>query len=467
MTSARMMHSTTITKHHLDALILHLDKYMPLVTCNLVDYFTKSLYQTILDDEIRKELINVDYENVLDMIFNEDRAKTKTKLTEYVNTCKSYSLYNISNVCMNIMEIHDKLKEFGCKDIFGLRLNVFVKPKKSHEIEILSAIASSVHNVCKTSHLVDVGDGKGYLSSMLALHHKIKVLGIDSSITNTKNAVKRVQKLQKVWHGITKDASSRSVLTKSEERLSPNATLYKQITQHINDDVDLRSLISDIFLETCSDLGIVGLHTCGNLGTASLELFVKNSYIKSICNISCCYHLLTESEDNTDSYVGFPMSDYLRRKNFKLGKNARMLSSQSIDRIICDKRVPRNSIFYRAILQVIIQKYCKDVTVDNVGKLKNFDKFLDYYRAAMKRINLRLDLTDEEIEEFSKSFECKREELNVFTLIRYMLAPAIESIILLDRLLYLQEQCITNAYLVKLFDPVISPRCYGIIAIKN
>lgn len=75
-----------------------------------------------------------------------------------------------------------------------------------HCIQV-EATACVVANLCSYKQLmgkntdgklfvVDAGDGKGYLSSRLALEHNLKVLGIDASATNTNGAQKRVSKLQ-------------------------------------------------------------------------------------------------------------------------------------------------------------------------------------------------------------------------------------------------------------------------------
>lgn len=45
-------------------------------------------------------------------------------------------------------------------------------------------------------HIIDAGDGKGYLSSRLALQYGHRVLGIDANTTNTENALSRNRKLQ-------------------------------------------------------------------------------------------------------------------------------------------------------------------------------------------------------------------------------------------------------------------------------
>ena len=52
-----------------------------------------------------------------------------------------------------------------------------------------------------------------------------------------------------------------------------------------------------------------------------------------------------------------------------------------------------------------------------------------------------------------------------FYVLRQLLAPLWEALILLDRLLYLRELRY-DAHLVPLFDPSLSPRSYALIAIK-
>lgn len=41
-------------------------------------------------------------------------------------------------------------------------------------------------------------------------------------------------------------------------------------------------------------LMLTGLHTCGDLASSILELFVSNFDVKCLCSVGCCYHLLTE-----------------------------------------------------------------------------------------------------------------------------------------------------------------------------
>lgn len=48
----------------------------------------------------------------------------------------------------------------------------------------------------ENQYIIDAGDGKGYLSSRMALQYGHRVLGIDANAMNTENALSRNRKLQ-------------------------------------------------------------------------------------------------------------------------------------------------------------------------------------------------------------------------------------------------------------------------------
>lgn len=117
--------------------------------------------------------------------------------------------------------------------------------------------------------------------------------------------------------------------------------------------------------------GLAGLHTCGNLGVASLKLFATNENAKFLCNVPCCYHLLDENhlfypsrgffgskgidrERNGDSKLTNDMVQCILQPTFPisrkldvddsssricLGRNARMMSSYTIPRMIAGDKV--------------------------------------------------------------------------------------------------------------------------------
>ena len=87
----------------------------------------------------------------------------------------------------------------------------------------------------------------------------------------------------------------------------------------------------------------------------------------------------------------------------------------------------------------------------------------------MKKLNLTFEISEAEILSTFESLNLQhRQHLNAFYQLRSLFAPLIEGLVLLDRLVFLLEQKnVSDAYLVKIFDPVISPRCYALIAVKK
>lgn len=67
--------------------------------------------------------------------------------------------------------------------------------------------------------MIDVGSGKGYLSSFLSLQYGLRVYGIDSSSTNTLGAQERNRKLKKFSRVYQKH--SRAVRARGESARSP------------------------------------------------------------------------------------------------------------------------------------------------------------------------------------------------------------------------------------------------------
>lgn len=456
-----------VLKEQITLILDYLQPLLPLANFHMVDYFTQHAFQQYVPDKIKEDAMKVGFKEVIDCIFEDDYKKIHN-INIYSKKSKEFTLKNL-DICLKTEDFQDKLNSLGCSEPLRLKLNIFMTSKKSHEVDILSYVAAAIHNVSGTSHLVDIGDGKGYLSSILALHHKIPVLGVDASEINTSGAVSRVKKLSRVWKSVIPPNPNN---TQTEKVIPDSASLYKQVTKYVTSDIDFLDLVSNIFLEKPEDLGLVGLHTCGNLAATSLRLFSSNQNIKTICNVGCCYHLLSEQFETKeyfkkeDSEYGFPMSNFLKDQKVTIGRAGRMIAAQSMERILDKRELPNESIFYRALFEIILEKYY-DLPSNKrqVGKMrKKCTNFVDYTRKALKRLNLPSNVIDTQLEELYEEYKAYEHELYFFYLLRNMLAPIIESLILLDRLLYLQELGIEKSYLVQVFEPIVSPRCYGLIA---
>lgn len=60
---------------------------------------------------------------------------------------------------------------------------------------------------------MDLGSGKGYLSTHLAFQHKLSVIGVDAQTINTKGASKRADILSRQWEGLTRNEILRAQKT--------------------------------------------------------------------------------------------------------------------------------------------------------------------------------------------------------------------------------------------------------------
>ncbi|XP_035194187.1 methyltransferase-like protein 25 isoform X2 [Oxyura jamaicensis] len=337
-----------------------------------------------------------------------------------------YSLSHLG-VCTPLEEL---LKALGGDNqgSTGIKTDEFMNNKKSHEVQVMSELVDKIANYC----------------------------GIKQCNSGELREEEKAQR---------KMASIKAKASKSSE-----SNLYFPLTSYITAETELRDIIAD--LENCI---MVGLHTCGDLAANTLRIFTAKPEIKAVCSVGCCYHLLSEQyenqEDCTEEVWGFPMCQYLKDKGWCCGRNARMSACLALERIAVGQMLPTDSLFYRAVLQVIIEEiYGVTKSERHVGKIfSKSSSFLDYVRKSLKKLELDdSKLPDSCIMDYYEKYKHRMNELEAFNMLKVVLAPCIEVLILLDRLCYLKEQDnIAWSGLVKLFDPVKSPRCYAVIALKK
>ena len=75
---------------------------------------------------------------------------------------------------------------------------------------------------------------------------------------------------------------------------------YTPIIHYLSNDDSVVSIVGDA-LDTTQPIGLVGLHTCGDLACIVLRQFVQEPAIRSVCLVGCCYHHITEERDVTGS----------------------------------------------------------------------------------------------------------------------------------------------------------------------
>ena len=176
------------------------------------------------------------------------------------------------------------------------------------------------------------------------------------------------------------------------------------------------------------------------------------------------------------------LSDLFRLTLLALNFCGSALKSELIFYLISSVKKSSRSVYYRALLKVLMsENFPTAVDVDGrdlrVGKIfarieKAENPFVAYCRKAFDKFKLvdhRKILSDEFLTTFEKkmSEDFKFERLKEYEALREVFAGPAESLIVLDKLLFhIESQKWKKIELVKIFDPVKSPRAFAYVCHK-
>ncbi|XP_064627763.1 probable methyltransferase-like protein 25 [Lineus longissimus] len=612
-----------LVKRSLNKTLSVLEPYLSLLNAHNTDFISHSHWENFIDKNIAEEVLKLTNDELIRLpsgtIFqrpsssdnsSRDSARTSELVTLAARTPRwphehlEDFLTSIAACTLPNLGIEISLETLIESCLIPLEGNAvsihhYMSKKKCHEVDIMAEICARLARYMDINEVVDVGSGKGYLSSRMALMYGLKVIGVDASQSFTNSANKRNENLGKRWDefvktakakvtenenqspkclrsvgdfasssacdqdiGCDKNPHSGSRDTSEDKKIAVGVTeisdkmehlnatpsmdhgaknqpkiidsdglldkmssgcecgetggdpslcafckdmllsrrdipensgacsetrpgVYIPLTQFIDSKTDLKSLVKEHLGSSAGNgqVLLTGLHTCGNLAPSMLRIFSENDAVGSICNVGCCYQHVEEEffpnpflhvggDDPVPNESGFPMSSYLTGRQVKLGRNARMLASQPMDRIAAGGINSQKSLYWRAILQQILIDLTGTVRKDwQIGKIcKKCPTFNVYVRKALKKLGMQdqYKITDAKIQEYLMKFPAEEKKVFAFFQLRACFGPVVEAVVLMDRLLFLLEQDhISQAYLTRLFDPVLSPRCYAILGIKN
>ncbi|KAH8348767.1 hypothetical protein KR084_010850 [Drosophila pseudotakahashii] len=484
----------TQLQKRLDGLLAFLYPHWDFVNCHMVNYLTDQHWTVFLPEPLRKEISGKEDVNLVieDLFWQNDEVGNR--FPEWRSFLEQGKQERLALHLELLTSVEDLLE--GQENAAQLTIREFMSAKKCHEVELTAALVDHlVKNSSQDSYIVDAGDGKGYLSSRLALQYGHRVLGIDANAENTQNALSRNRKLQRAWNGLTERAElqSQGITPKRRGKKSPTRDTtksapalenYKTTARFITTELNFGALLAEHFhqlpQEDSPNICLTGLHTCGNLAATCLQVFHAQKDFRLLCNIGCCYHLLRERYSQQEFFgnkalmdmqtdYGFPLSQYLQERQVRMGRNARMLAAQSIERTLEAKELPNVTLYYRALLEVLVCRHAPQLKNElQVGKVRKFESFHEYIKKCATKMDAPWLAAIEEVELQSllQEYALDKHYLDLFYLLRMSFAPVLESLILLDRLLYLKELGYDRSYLIDLFDPVISPRHFAIVSIK-
>ena len=271
----------------------------------------------------------------------------------------------------------------------------FMKEKKTHEVDEMSYLIARLCKYLSIENVVDVGSGKGYLSAQLSYLYDLNVIAIDSSKENVENTLERINKMKK--------QTNLDLRNFNESSDASNVKKFQTFNELVNVNTNLTDLVKkrlNLSLDANRAYSLIGLHTCGELANSLLMLYLNNLSDISclLCNVACCYHFLHEKyspqcynfiniHDNSDEQedniakigcgnsgiidLAFPLCSLLNETEFYLGRNARMISSQPMARLIEDDevRMITLSIHFTIRLYLLFRCTIEDCGIDAFYKL--------------------------------------------------------------------------------------------------
>ncbi|RKP39289.1 methyltransferase domain-containing protein [Dimargaris cristalligena] len=325
-----------------------------------------------------------------------------------------------------------------------------MNPKKVVEVEHLAYFISQLARREEVGLIADLGAGQGYLSRTLVYQYDHPVLAIDSNQIQTCGAERQLQRTEKFVNKTKKPLSA------SGDQISPG-------------DAPTNSPAPQPWL-------VCGLHACGNLSNVMLKWFVKST-AKCVVNVGCCYNMMGLTEGTISYCPFFPISQELTHKGATLSVNALKLACQAPTRW-ADQTTTAIGNFERHYFRALLHYAMVDrgLVQPNdpfpvVGRLSKtaFANFSTYAQRALPHhgpaqlSNSPLKVGD--LAYYDTKLRPQAARMAIVWTLKALLSPCIESLIILDRCLYLVEQgCQVD--LVPLVDPNVSPRNIVIMATK-
>ncbi|KAI9761988.1 MAG: hypothetical protein M1835_008096 [Candelina submexicana] len=266
---------------------------------------------------------------------------------------------------------------------------------------------------------------------------------------------------------------------------------------------------------------VISLHSCGNLLHHGIRSLLLNPLVRGVALIGCCYNLVTERlgppslklptlrpanarlgrTSSAQDPHGFPMSERLATYSHRHGRGLRL----NITARMMAVQAPQNWTsteseafftrhFFRALLQRIFLDrgvVGKPTTAESdvfagspagwsggtqpiiIGSLRKacYTSFVAYVRGAVAKLiadpeyGISIEehmagLMDTEIEKYERTYHAKKKELSIVWSLMAFSAGVVESVIVVDRWLFLKEHehIVKDCWVEAVFDYKISPR---------
>ncbi|NXN94984.1 RRNAD protein, partial [Rhinopomastus cyanomelas] len=369
-----------------------------------------------------------------------------------------------------------------------------VKPKKQHEIRCLGKLLQQLSQATGCKHVVDVGAGQGHLSRYLAFGLGLSVTAVegDRRLATTAERFDR-----ELLHELGKLGLLGSQETHLCHQTSPprcRCPLPSPLTplppRHVAGRLDPAAPWGEFLLPPeppeagppapnplwgspggGQQVLVTGLHACGDLSSALLRHFAHSPTVAAVASVPCCYMKLSTDSQSSACLHGYPLSSSVAAlPGHELSYRAREGACHALEGYTGRLGAQSGSLrahCYRAVLESLIRTRApgrRHVRVHTVRKAHTLS-FSQYARLGLPHAGLDPATIPLESEAVGAMLEQQHKVVAFFSL-TVLLAPLVETLILLDRLLYLREQGFHCA-LIPLFNPQFSPRNLVLVAART
>ncbi|XP_054662464.1 methyltransferase-like protein 25B isoform X2 [Grus americana] len=367
-----------------------------------------------------------------------------------------------------------------------------VKPKKQHEIRRLGKLLQRLSQATGCDHVVDVGAGQGHLSRFLAFGLGLSVTAVEGDGRLAAAAERFDRELLQELGKMGVPGNEGPPRRRQNPPRHPPCALTPRGPRHVAGRLDPGVPWGEFLLPpdppgpgplARNPLGgaggceggrralVTGLHACGDLSPALLRHFARSPAVAAVASVACCYMKLSTVPQPPGCPPGYPLSTSVAAlPGHELSYRAREAACHALEEY--EGRLDGESgrlraHCYRAVLETLIRAADPGMKHPGVQTVKKAHalSFPQYARLGLPRVGLDPATVSLDSEAVGAMLDQQHKVVAFFSL-TLLLAPLVETLILLDRLLYLREQGFQCA-LVPLFDPRFSPRNLVLVAART
>ncbi len=306
---------------------------------------------------------------------------------------------------------------------------LYMTPKKQHEIKKLAPFLNAFSIDLDLNDMVDIGGGIGLLAQTMSRLYQHQVISLDMDPV---------------------------LQATGKSRYTESTVCYHQVKVSAEEEKFLKFLNQKNMT--------IGLHTCGPLAVDQLKGSIR-SRVKGLINFGCCYNKLAKVKDSQN------LSLFAKESPFKFEQNLYSLTLSSRAHRKMDEKdfdLKLKVKRYRYAMHFLLHDEYGHKTIVTLGNTnpKMYNKsFGTYALEQFKRLGINSKHTKEDLNDYFANSDRQNLIWKMLAagMIRNALGRLLELYILLDRVIYLEEQGY-KVQLLEFFDEPISPRNIGIVA---